>query len=119
MRYEGLYTPPDLSKTLMIPGTRGGTNCGGGAFDLSTNMLYIRSLDAPDIQTIIKQDPKEVAGLPIKDQGRRIYATYYASCHGTDREGVPPIPPLVNLDKRMTRENVVKKQDWWRFNASL
>ena len=72
MRYEGIYTPPDLKKTLMIPGTRGGSNWGGAAYDPATNFLYIRSSDAPDIQTIIKEDPQVVAGMPLIDQGRRL-----------------------------------------------
>ncbi len=98
MRYEGLYTPPDLKRTLMIPGTRGGSNWGGAAYDPATSMLYIRSLDAPDIQTIIKLDPQEAAGLPIKDQGRSLYSTYCASCHGADRKGTAPNPSLIDLN---------------------
>lgn len=53
-RYEGLYTPPDLKRTLQLPGTRGGGEWGGAAFDPSTNFLYIKSNDAPDIQTIVR-----------------------------------------------------------------
>lgn len=109
MRYEGLYTPPDLKGTLMFPGTRGGTNWGGGAFDPATNMLYIRSSNAPDIQTIIRQDPKIVEGMPIIDQGRRQYNTYCAGCHGANRAGVGSNPTLVGLEKRMTRENALEK----------
>jgi len=58
LRYEGLYTPPDLKGTLQLPGTRGGGEWGGAAFDPVTNFLYIKSNDAPDIQTITKGDPK-------------------------------------------------------------
>jgi quinoprotein glucose dehydrogenase len=61
LRYEGLYTPPDLKGTLQLPGTRGGGEWGGAAFDPSTNFLYIKSNDAPDIQTITKGDPKIAA----------------------------------------------------------
>lgn len=56
MRYEGLYTPPDLKGTLQLPGTRGGGEWGGAAFDPATNYLYIKSNDAPDIISIIKGD---------------------------------------------------------------
>ena len=54
LRYEGLYTPPDLKGTLQLPGTRGGGEWGGAAFDPATNMFYIKSNDAPDIQTIVR-----------------------------------------------------------------
>ena len=54
MRYEGLYTPPDLRGTLQLPGTRGGGEWGGAAFDPATNMFYIKSNDAPDLITIVR-----------------------------------------------------------------
>ena len=54
MRYEGLYTPPDLKGTLQLPGTRGGGEWGGAAFDSATNILYIKSNDAPDLITIVR-----------------------------------------------------------------
>lgn len=56
MRYEGLYTPPDLKGTLQLPGTRGGGEWGGAAFDPATAFLYIKSNNAPDIQTITRGD---------------------------------------------------------------
>ncbi|SEJ36733.1 quinoprotein glucose dehydrogenase [Dyadobacter sp. SG02] len=61
MRYEGLYTPPDLKGTLQLPGTRGGGEWGGAAFDPATNYLYIKSNDAPDIISIIKGDQTKVS----------------------------------------------------------
>ncbi|AZB25094.1 pyrroloquinoline quinone-dependent dehydrogenase [Chryseobacterium bernardetii] len=52
MRYEGLYTPPDLKGTIQLPGTRGGGEWGGAAYDPATNLLYVKSNDAPDLITI-------------------------------------------------------------------
>jgi quinoprotein glucose dehydrogenase len=54
LRYEGLYTPPDLKGTIQLPGTRGGGEWGGAAFDPATNMFYIKSNDAPDLITIVR-----------------------------------------------------------------
>lgn len=53
VRYEGLFTPPDLKGTLSIPATRGGANWGGAAFDPNTRYLYIRGNNLPEIQTIV------------------------------------------------------------------
>jgi quinoprotein glucose dehydrogenase len=55
LRYEGLFTPPDLKGTLMLPGTRGGGEWGGAAFDPATNLFYIKSNDAPDLITIVRE----------------------------------------------------------------
>jgi len=109
MRYEGIYTPPDLKGTLMIPGTRGGSNWGGAAYDPATHTLFIRGTDAPDIQTIIKEDPQVVANLPLIDQGRRMYNIYCGSCHQPDRKGTSPNTSLIDLNKRMTRETALDK----------
>lgn len=54
LRYEGLYTPPDLKGTLQLPGTRGGGEWGGAAFDPATNLFYIKSNDAPDLITLVR-----------------------------------------------------------------
>lgn len=54
MRYMGLYSPPDLKGTIQFPGTRGGGEWGGAAFDAATNLLYVKSNDAPDLITITK-----------------------------------------------------------------
>ena len=52
MRYEGLYSPPDLKGTIEMPGTRGGGEWGGAAFDPATNLFYIKSTEAPDLITM-------------------------------------------------------------------
>lgn len=110
IRYEGLYTPPDLKGTLMVPGTRGGSNWGGAAYDEATNILYLRSSEAPDIQTIIKTNPTAVAGMPLEDQGRRLYAIYCGACHGSNKVSTTSaIPSLTDLNKRMSRETALDK----------
>ncbi|WP_293956613.1 MULTISPECIES: PQQ-binding-like beta-propeller repeat protein [unclassified Sphingobacterium] len=68
LRYEGLYTPPDLKGTLQFPGTRGGGEWGGAAFDPATTFLYIKSTEAPDIQTIVRGD--KVAGASGENAGQ-------------------------------------------------
>jgi quinoprotein glucose dehydrogenase len=54
MRYEGLFSPPDSKGTLEMPGTRGGGEWGGAAFDPATNLFYIKSTEAPDLITMKK-----------------------------------------------------------------
>jgi quinoprotein glucose dehydrogenase len=43
MRYEGLYTPPDLREALLFPSALGGGNWGGAAFDPKSNTLIIKA----------------------------------------------------------------------------
>jgi len=106
MRYEGLYTPPDLKGTLQLPGTRGGGEWGGAAFDPATNFLYIKSNDAPDIITIIKGDQEKAssespARSSVSSQlgttGRNAHADQYLNSTGyktwKDPSGNPAITP--------------------------
>ncbi|TRW23679.1 pyrroloquinoline quinone-dependent dehydrogenase [Flavobacterium zepuense] len=63
MRYEGLFTPPDMKGTIEIPGTRGGAEWGGAAFDPVTNLFYIKSTEAPDLITMEKGSDTE--SIPV------------------------------------------------------
>ncbi len=45
-----LYTPPSETGTLTLPGSRGGANWGGAAFDPETGVLYVPSRTAPSVE---------------------------------------------------------------------
>ncbi len=113
LRYEGLYTPPDRRGTLQFPGTRGGGEWGGAAYDPSTNFLYIKSNDAPDIQTIIEIDQKQELALsktPAYATGKMIYITNCASCHREDKGGKEPnFPSMQALKFKMSRDTALDK----------
>ena len=111
MRYEGLFTPPDVRGTLMLPGTRGGSNWGGGAFDPATGVLYVKSNDSPEIDhmAIVEKDEIATTGSPY-NQGKGIYRRYCAACHGKDRRGDEPLyPALQNIGARLTKDATLAK----------
>lgn len=111
MRYEGLFTPPDLKGTLMLPGTRGGAEWGGAAYDPTSSVLFVKSNDSPEIQSMQKVDAeKEAKDQTVFEQGRTIYMTYCVACHGKDKNGdEPTYPSLIGLKNRMTREAALDK----------
>jgi quinoprotein glucose dehydrogenase len=55
MRYEGMYTPPDLREALLFPSALGGGNWGGAAFDPESNMLVIK---AENLASRLRLEPK-------------------------------------------------------------
>jgi quinoprotein glucose dehydrogenase len=111
MRYEGLFTPPDLKGTLMLPGSRGGAEWGGAAYDPASHVLFVKSNDSPEIETMIKVNPdQEARQVSVFQQGKNLYMNYCVSCHGKDRNGdEPTYPSLTGLRHRMTKEVALDK----------
>ena len=111
LRYEGLFTPPSVRGTINLPGTIGGSEWGGAAFDPITGIIYLKSNESPEINRLQKIDPSATAEnqSPYLD-GQTIYTTYCATCHKTDRTGDEPLyPSLLDVKKRMTEAEVLNK----------
>lgn len=110
-RYEGLFTPPDMKGTLMLPGSRGGAEWGGAAYDPASGVFFIKSNDSPEIETMRKVDPElESRNMTVWQQGKLLYTTYCVSCHGVDKNGdEPTYPSLIGLRNRMSKEVALSK----------
>jgi quinoprotein glucose dehydrogenase len=66
-RLGPLYTPPSLHGTVMRPGVIGGANWGGGAFDPTTGLLYVKtSANTPAILRLA--EPDESPENPRRDE---------------------------------------------------
>jgi len=111
LRYEGLFTPPDLKGTLSLPATRGGANWGGAAFDPTSGYLYIRGNNLPEVQTIVDLDKHFAArDNSVFERGRVVYMQNCSSCHGGEKKGIPPtFPSLVNLKSKMEEKEALEK----------
>jgi quinoprotein glucose dehydrogenase len=111
LRYEGLFTPPDLKGTLALPATRGGANWGGAAFDPNTSYLYVRGNNLPEIQTMVDANKQFAAqNNTLFEKGRVTYLKHCATCHGTEKKGIPPtFPSLVGLKGRKSEKEILEK----------
>jgi quinoprotein glucose dehydrogenase len=64
-RIGPMFTPPSVRSegpngikgTVQLPGSVGGADWQGGAFDKETGMLYVQSITAPFVADILKGDP--------------------------------------------------------------
>jgi quinoprotein glucose dehydrogenase len=59
-----LFTPPavktdTIKGTVQLPGSVGGADWQGGAFDKDTGTLYVQSITAPFVADILKGDPEK------------------------------------------------------------
>lgn len=110
LRYDGLFTPPSVRGTVHSPGSNGGPDWGGGSFDPRTNMIYIKSNDAPEIIKMQKIENRVVASQTDFEAGKGIYTTYCAACHGADKLGdEQSYPSLINVQKRLTDAQIIAK----------
>ncbi|HKO81024.1 MAG TPA: c-type cytochrome, partial [Chitinophagaceae bacterium] len=110
LRYEGLFTPPSVKGTLNLPGTIGGSEWGGAAYDPSTNIIYLKANESPEIDLLQKIDPATSSKLSAHEDGKKIYTAYCATCHKADRTGDEPLyPSLVDLKKRMSETEALNK----------
>jgi quinoprotein glucose dehydrogenase len=92
----GMFTPPSTRGTVLMPGTDGGGEWGGAAFDPATGLLYVNSNEQPWIIRMVTHDTTS------------LYNNNCASCHKEDRTGTPPtFPSLVGIGARRTRQELI------------
>lgn len=105
LRNDGIYTPPTEQGSLLVPGTVGGSNWSGGAYDPETAMLYVPVNDLlmtieleklPD-SNFEKTDGKVMSSL---SGGLRYLTTqkgtglrYLMNRRGFEVDGVPCLKP--------------------------
>ena len=62
---DGIYTPPSLEGTIMIPGNAGGSNWGSVAYDPGRQLLVANTMHLPFIVALIARDEYEA----VRDSG--------------------------------------------------
>jgi len=102
LRYEGLFTPPDIKGTLMLPGTRGGAEWGGSAYDPQSGILYLNANESPELITLEQEGIQDIDNnVSAFEIGQQLYLNKCASCHGKNLEGQASLyPSLVDLPQR-------------------
>ncbi len=107
---EGLFTPPSEQGTLFLPGSRGGGEWGGGAYDVETGMLYINANESTEIGRLekVRQDGY-AKNETLYSAGRKFYRKNCAVCHGIDRQGIEINPALQDVGSRLSRTEMLDK----------
>lgn len=96
------FIPPSKEGTMIFPGFDGGGEWGGAAFDGESGRLYVNANEMPWILSLVEIAPKTA--------GEAVYRQNCAACHGIDRRGATQgnAPPLIDLAKRMGRDQSLK-----------
>ena len=92
-----IFTPPSLHGNILTPGTLGGVEWHGGAFDPHLNTIYVNAHESPSVFQLRKvlEPVGELPDDPV-ERGTVIYHLTCAGCHRADRTGVPPLGSTAN-----------------------
>ena len=94
--YGQIYTPPSLNGTVQFPGTRGGGEWGGPAFDPESGIMYVNANEVPMFIRLKRLGVSKDQAL----SGAQLYQLNNCSmCHGPDRTGVGAFPSLLEISR--------------------
>jgi quinoprotein glucose dehydrogenase len=102
--YGDIYHPQHTDGIVQVPGFRGGGEWSGGAFDPTSNIIYIGANDIPNVVQLVElkpEDENEIYKLPVLKAGEMVFQKNCSPCHGTDRKGIDPFPSLLNIAGKM------------------
>ncbi|MGL4629896.1 MAG: PQQ-binding-like beta-propeller repeat protein [Leadbetterella sp.] len=91
------YSPPSLQGTVVMPFFNGGASWGGAAFDPNSELLVVNSTEIPWLLKLI--DLKTELSKNTND-GKKLYKSYCAGCHGESKEGGHYVPELKSVGKK-------------------
>ncbi len=87
----GIYEPPSMEGSIILPTAHGGANWGGASVNPETNMLFVNSTDIPWILKLT--DLKKIRAAQQLNP-EILFRTYCSSCHGADKKGTSIGPDL-------------------------
>ena len=103
LHHGGQFIPPSKAGTVYFPGTMGGGEWGGPAFDPATGLLYV---NANELAKIFRLVPRTKATGLVN--GRQLYLSNCSSCHKSDLSGSPPdFPSLKNIGNKYSQSEVM------------
>jgi quinoprotein glucose dehydrogenase len=91
---SGFYVPSAAEGNILFPGTDGGGEWGGPAFDPASGLLYVNSNEQPWVVHLVPRSDKS------------LYANACATCHGDDMKGSPAAPTLIGVGNKLTRDQL-------------
>jgi quinoprotein glucose dehydrogenase len=93
----GIYEPPSMEGSVILPTAHGGANWGGATVNPQTNTLFV---NATDIPWILKMTDLKKIRAANQLNPEILYRTYCSSCHGADKRGSGVGPDLTGRVKK-------------------
>lgn len=105
----GIYEPPNLRGSIIVPSANGGSNWGGAAVNPHSGVMFVNSVDLPWFLKL--QEMKSLSANNDKT-GENLFKLYCSSCHGMDKKGAGPGPDIstkINQYSAKKLENIIRR----------
>jgi len=103
-----MFMPQSKAGTIIFPGFDGGAEWGGPAIDPSDATLYINANEMAWILKMFDVDNKARNNENFLAAGERLYTQNCLSCHGPDRKGGSTYPSIVDIHKKMNKDQFIQ-----------
>jgi len=99
----GIYEPPSLEGSIILPTAHGGANWGGATVNPQSNTLFVNATDIPWILKLT-----DLAKIREANQlnPEILYRTYCSNCHGADKKGKGIGPDLTGRAKKYSNKQI-------------
>src|SRR5262249_7460295 len=103
-----MFTPESKKGTIIIPGFDGGAEWGGPAVDPSDATLFINANEMAWVQQMRDVDNEAKLNETYATAGKRLYVQNCMSCHGEDRKGGGNYPSILDVKKKLDKDQFVQ-----------
>ncbi len=101
---NGMFIPQSKAGTIILPGFDGGAEWGGPAIDPTTAMLYVNANEMAWILKMLDVDNSSHDGEKEGMAGERLFKQNCMSCHGVDRKGSGNYPSILDVNKKLNKD---------------
>ena len=102
-----MFMPESKAGTIVFPGYDGGAEWGGPAVDPADATLFVNANEMAWIQQMLDVDNKAKNNETYLTAGQRLYIQNCSSCHGRDRKGGTTYPSIVNIGKKLNKDQFI------------
>ncbi len=99
----GIYEPPSLEGSIILPTMHGGANWGGASVNPQTNRLFVNATDMPLIFKLT--DLKKIRAANQLNP-EILYRTYCSNCHGANKKGTAIAPEIITRTKKYSNAKI-------------
>jgi quinoprotein glucose dehydrogenase len=99
----GIYEPPSMEGSVILPTAHGGSNWGGASVNPVTNRLFV---NATDIPWILKMTDLKKIRAANQLNPEILFRSYCSSCHGADKKGASVGPDLTGRVKKYSNAQI-------------